>query len=306
MSRKNFNRKYGYNSVMSNWDSAWGNNVAYMHYYYFMKELAINMYKWDDLPPEVDPRFLEMILFEDGYGVFFQDETIGNVFLQAMIGGQLNLYRIPIMRTAYSVNGYQKQLDIENSVLIFANYLHTTMHVSIDMFARKLYNLSRTIDININGQKTPLLLACDEAKKMTVKNLYMQYDGNEPVIYSYKGVTKDDIQCIKTDVPFVADKLEIEKQKIWNEAMMFLGINNTNMEKKERMVSDEANGNLEQIMMSRQIGLNARRQACDEINNMFGLSVSVRYNDELQKIYDKMFDETDMQNELMKEGEEIE
>ena len=119
----------------------------------------------------------------------------------------------------------------------------------------------------------------------------MQYEGNEPVIYGYKGLDTGAITSVKTDVPFVADKLEIQKSKVWNEAMLFLGINSTNMEKKERMISDEANGNLEQIMMSRQIGLNSRRKACDEINNMFGLDVSVKYNDELEKLYDKMFDE---------------
>lgn len=291
MSRKNFSKQYGYNNVMQNWQSAWGNNVAYMHYYYFLKELALNMYKWEGLPKEIDERFLELILFEDGYGVFFKDEEIGHVFLQSLIGGRLDLYRIPIMRTAYSVNGYQKILDKSNSVLMFANYLHTTMHISIDMFARKLYNISRTIDVNVNGQKTPMLILCDNKQKLTLQNVYMQYEGNEPVIYGYKGLDTGAITSVKTDVPFVADKLEIQKSKVWNEAMLFLGINSTNMEKKERMISDEANGNLEQIMMSRQIGLNSRRKACDEINNMFGLDVSVKYNDELEKLYDKMFDE---------------
>lgn len=291
MSRKNFSKQYGYNNVMQNWQSAWGNNVTYMHYYYFLKELALNMYKWEGLPKEIDERFLELILFEDGYGVFFKDEEIGHVFLQSLIGGRLDLYRIPIMRTAYSVNGYQKILDKSNSVLMFANYLHTTMHISIDMFARKLYNISRTIDVNVNGQKTPMLILCDNKQKLTLQNVYMQYEGNEPVIYGYKGLDTGAITSVKTDVPFVADKLEIQKSKVWNEAMLFLGINSTNMEKKERMISDEANGNLEQIMMSRQIGLNSRRKACDEINNMFGLDVSVKYNDELEKLYDKMFDE---------------
>lgn len=276
---------------MQNWQSAWGNNVAYMHYYYFLKELAINMYVWDGLPAEIDERFLELILFEDGYGVFFKDEDIGHVFLQSIIGGRLDLYRIPIMRTAYSVNGYQKILDKSNSVLMFANYLHTTMHISIDMFARKLYNISRTIDVNVNGQKTPMLLLCDNKQKLTLQNVYMQYEGNEPVIYGYKGMDTGAISSVKTDVPFVADKLEIQKSKVWNEAMLFLGINSTNMEKKERMVSDEANGNLEQIMMSRQIGLNSRKKACAEINKMFGLSVSVRYNEELQKLYERMFED---------------
>lgn len=82
--------------------------------------------------------------------------------------------------------------------------------------------------------------------------------------------------------------LSIEKNRIWNEAMLFLGINNNNMDKKERQISDEVNSNLEQISMSRQIGLNSRRQGADEINRMFGTNITVNYNPELEQLYNVM------------------
>ena len=70
--------------------------------------------------------------------------------------------------------------------------------------------------------------------------------------------------------------------------MLFLGINNNNMDKKERQISDEVNSNLEQISMSRQIGLNSRRQGADEINRMFGTNITVNYNPELEQLYNVM------------------
>lgn len=287
MSKKHYSKIYGYNQQLDGWSSAWKNNVTYLHYYYLLKELAINMYKWKGLPDTIDERFLELTLFENGYGVYFDDDVIGNLFLQCTIGGQLNLYRIPINRMAYSVgnNSYHKYLTEKDSVIVFNNYLHTTTHLSIDMFAQKLYNISRTVDVNINAQKTPILITCDDKQKITFKNAYQQYEGNEPFIFGYKGFDKEAFQVLQTDAPFVADKLSIEKNRIWNEAMLFLGINNNNMDKKERQISDEVNSNLEQITMSRMVGLNSRKQGADQINRMFGTNISVEYNEELNKMY---------------------
>lgn len=295
MGRKNYNNLYGYNQELTTWASAWKNNVEYLHYYYLLKNLAINMYKWEGLPDTVDQRYLELTLFQNGYGLYFNDEVLGNLFLECTIGGQLSVYRIPINRMAYSANGYQNYKDYTNSVIVFANYLHTTMHSSIDMYATKLYEMSRTIDVNINAQKTPLLIVCDEKEKLTMKNIYKDYQGNAPVIYAYKGFDKDSLKVLETNAPFVADKIAIEKNRVWNECMMFLGINNNNMDKKERQITDEVNSNLEQISMCRQIGLNSRREGAEEINRMFGTNIKVDYNPEIQKIYDSMFIDEEVQ-----------
>lgn len=297
MARKNYNKIYGYNKALDGWSSLWQNNVTYLHYYYFLKELAINMYKWEGLPDTIDERFLELTLFDNGYGLYFRDEIIGDLFLQCTIGGELDVYRIPINRMAYSVNGYQNFKTKADSVIVFNNFLHTTTHIDIDMFAQKLYNVSRAIDVNINAQKTPLMIVCDEKQKLTMKNVYMQYEGNEPFIFANKNFETNAIQVLKTDAPFIADRLSIEKNRIWNEAMLFLGINNNNMDKKERQISDEVNSNLEQISMSRQIGLNARRQGAKEINRMFGTNISVNYNPELEELYNAMVFGTDNADE---------
>ena len=309
MARKNYNKIYGYNKALDGWSSLWQNNVTYLHYYYFLKELAINMYKWEGLPDTIDERFLELTLFDNGYGLYFRDEIIGDLFLQCTIGGELDVYRIPINRMAYSVNGYQNFKTKADSVIVFNNFLHTATHIDIDMFAQKLYNVSRAIDVNINAQKTPLMIVCDEKQKLTMKNVYMQYEGNEPFIFANKNFETNSIQVLKTDAPFIADRLSIEKNRIWNEAMLFLGINNNNMDKKERQISDEVNSNLEQISMSRQIGLNARRQGAKEINRMFGTNISVNYNPELEELYNAMVFGTDDADENVsretseKEGE---
>ena len=276
------------------WESALLNNRTYLQYYYRLLELAINMYEWKNLPPTVDERFLELTLFSDGMAVFFRDEILGELCLQCMIGGELDVYRIPIDRTAYATNGYQARLDATNSVIIFNNYTHTNSMLDVEMYARRLYEIERTIDVNVKAQKTPLIIRATENQRLTIKNLYMQYDGNEPFIFGDKNLDMDGIKVLKTDAPYVADKLNILKRQIWNEALTYLGIENSNTEKRERLVSDEITSNLGGVAAQRFCRLNARRKAAEQINKMFGLNIQVDFREEVKRmIQDNNEDDTE-------------
>lgn len=267
------------------WESALLNNCTYLQYYNRLLELAINMYEWRNLPDTVDERFLELTLFSDGMAVFFRDDILGELCLQCMIGGELDVYRIPIDRTAYATNGYQMRLNNQNSVIIFNNYTHTNSMLDVEMYARRLYEIERTIDVNVKAQKTPLIVRATENQRLTMKNLYMQYDGNEPFIYGDNNLDMDAIKVLPTNAPYVADKLNILKRQIWNEALTYLGIENSNTEKKERLVSDEVNSNLGGVAAQRFCRLNARRKAADQINKMFGLNIEVDFREEVKEMF---------------------
>ena len=242
------------------------------------------MFEWQNLPKTVDQRFLEMCLFGDGMCVFFQDEVLGYLSLQCMIGGKLNVYRIPMERKAYATNGYQRNLDETNSVIIFNNYLHTNSLLDVEMFSKRLYNLDRAIDVNANAQKTPVLIQCDESQRLTMKNLYKQYEGNEPFIFGSKGLDASGLKVLQTGAPYVADKLYELKTQIWNEALTYLGISNINVVKKERMITDEVTRNQGGTVASRYSRLESRRQACKQINEMFNLNIWVDYREDFQDI----------------------
>lgn len=265
-------------------ESAYMNNRTYLQYYNRLTELAISMFEWQNLPETVDQRFLEMCLFSDGMCIFFQDEVLGYLGLQCMIGGKLNVYRIPMERRAYATNGYQRELDGTNSVIIFNNYLHTNSMLDVEMFSKRLYNLDRAIDVNANAQKTPVLIQCDESQRLTMKNLYKQYEGNEPFIFGSKGLDANGLKVLQTGAPYVADKLYELKTQIWNEVLTYLGISNINVVKKERMITDEVTRNQGGTVASRYSRLESRRQACKQINEMFGLDIWVDYREDFQDI----------------------
>ena len=286
-------------------ESAYMNNRTYMQYYNRLTELALSMFEWKNLPKTVDARYLEMCLFSEGMCVFFEDEVLGYLGLRCMIGGRLNVYQIPTDRKAYATNGYQKELDGTNSVIIFNNYLHTNSMLDVEMFSKRLYNLDRAIDVNANAQKTPVLIQCDESQRLTMKNLYKQYEGNEPFIFGSKGLDANGLKVLQTGAPYVADKMYELKTQIWNEALTYLGISNINVVKKERMITDEVTRNQGGTVASRYSRLESRRQACKQINEMFGLDIWVEYREDFQDI-EEQENENEEEEKEYRGGEVVE
>lgn len=268
----------GRRSERTFWDSATMNNDTYFCYYNRLVGIALSMFEWHNLPETIDERFLEMCLFADGKALFFKDDVTGYLCLQFYGTAPLNVYRIPTKRFAFATNGYQNKLDDTNSVIIWNNVTHTNSFLDVDTASKRLYEIQRTIDTNIKAQKTPILItAKSEQEKMSMKNAYMQYDGNAPFIFTYKDFDPKNIQALQTQAPYVADVLFNAKKEIWNEVMSGLGVPVTDRVKRERLLAAEIAGDKASSVAQQFVRLNPRKKACEEINKMFGLNVGVTY-----------------------------
>lgn len=278
MSRRNKgNGLFGESAVM--------NNATYIQYFNRLVELSVSVFEWQGLPETVDPRYLELHLFQNGSVVYFRDEVMGDLCLDCIANGQFDVYGNPISRRAYSsYNQYQKTLNESDSVIIWNNYLRQPSVLDVKMFAKRLYNLDRIIDVNANAQKTPVLVQGTEKQRLTLVNLYKEFDGNAPFIFGDKNLDLNSLKAISTNAPYVADKLYQLKTQIWNEALTYLGISNLNIQKKERMITDEVQRNQGGTIASRYSRLEARREAVDKINRMFGTDISVDYREDFQII----------------------
>lgn len=268
-------------------DSAIKNSVAYHQYIERLTELSISMFDWQNLPVTIDSRYMELALFSKGMAVFFKDEVVGYLCLNVMATQPLSVYEIPLGRRAYSVNGYQKELTDKDSVMVYNNMIHTNSIEMVRMFAERLYNLDRIIEVNANAQKTPILVQGSETQRLTLKNLYKEYDGNSPVIFGDKNLDINALKAIKTDAPYVADKLYQLKTQTWNEALTYLGISNLSIQKKERLISDEAIRSQGGTIASRYSRLESRRWAAEQINDMFGLNISVDFREDFRQTDDE-------------------
>ena len=265
--------------------SAVDNNLTFRQYLDRLTELSISMFEWRNLPPTVDARYLELQLFETGCMVYFDDEVIGNACLNCLYDGQFDVYGNPTSRMAYSkYNNYQKRLNQDNSVVIWNNYLHTNSIMQVRQYALRLFNLDRIIDVNANAQKTPVMVQATEKQRLTMLNLYKEYDGNAPFIFGDNDIDFNGLKAISTGAPYICDKIYQLKTQIWNEALTYLGISNINIQKKERLITDEVTRNQGGTIASRYSRLESRREGVKKINEMFGTNIEVNYREDFQQV----------------------
>lgn len=263
-------------------DSIFKNLYTYDQYADLFTEIAVSSFKWNNVPNTIDTRFIEIGLYENKSMIYFTDEVMGDLCLKCILGGQLDVYNIPLDRRAYASNGYQKNLDRTNSVIIWDNMLHYGTSNKMEIYAKRLSNLDTIIDINCNAQKTPILLKGTQQQRLSLLNAYEKYDGNQPVMFGTENFlegNENSFTVFKTDCPYVADKLYELKVNLWNEALTYLGVASSVIQKKERMIKDEVNRLQGGVMANRYSRLNARQQACEEINRMFGTNMSVEFRD---------------------------
>lgn len=252
------------------------NMAVFSDYYKRLRLLALSVYEWENLPETMNARFLEQCLYWYGKAAIVNDDILGIINTKCTPSESLNIYGDATQYHCYST-GYDKDFPLDDMVYVRNNLEALPTDTTIQLFAQRLYEAERTIDVNVKAQKTPVIILCDEKQRLTMKNVYMKFDGNEPVIYGKKGLDIDDIKVLRTDAPFVADKLEEYKRNVWSEALSFLGINNVMTEKKERLVVGEVEANNQLIDLSAQVGLLTRQQAADKFNKLYpGHDIKVR------------------------------
>ena len=283
------------------------NNITYTNYFYRLMLIARSLFKWNNLPNGINEKWIERYLFSEGSCVFYKDPIIG--YMVAKIGntGALNYYDEPTTIRPYATNYLYENKNTDNQlmngedcVIIRNNADCIPTFPMIQLYSADLTNIKRTIDTNIEGQKMPIIIKCTDKQKLSLKQAIKQKQDNEPVIYGDKNLNTEDINVLKTDTPIVFDKLQVQKTNVLNECLTFLGINNANTDKRERLVTNEVDSNNEMIQINSDVMLETRKQACEEINKMFGLNISVERRNDLK--IDLIESDEDIE---LKEGDDI-
>lgn len=288
-------RKKAINSEFA--DAQLVNSRTYVDYLERMKKICVSMFEWQNLPDTMNARYLELCLYYKGQAALLKDKNYGFINTQAADSGYINIYGLPTLLNCWSYSYHSdRNLYVPNSddsaedscILVMNTYERVPTCSTIELFAMRLAEAQRTADININAQRTPVLVLTDKNQELTLRNVYAQYEGNVPVIYGDRNqLTPEAIRTINTDAKFIGKDLMDYKREIWNEFLTFVGVSNL-QEKKERLVTSETDSNNELVNLNMQSYLVPRQQACEEFNQLFGLTgdkaISVRVRSDLYNV----------------------
>ena len=262
--------------------------------YYQM--LALNRYRWENLPIGIESRYIEQMLYDNGECAMFDHPDFGLCVLRSSSRENLNIYGEP---TKLTVSGFNEHRTVmmDDCVRILNNDLGLPTLPDIEYYARRMAEIDDIILQNLRQQRVPYLFATDSNNEFSLKNLYEKMYQGEQAIFVDKEMLNgqtENIMVLPTLAPYLVDKLQTQKQEMERELLTYLGINNT-LEKKERLIVDETNSNNQFIKMASDIGFKTRQKACEQINEKFGLNIQVieTQNEFAEEVMDDGVDNND-------------
>ena len=251
-------------------------NNDYFRLFNHYTNLALNTYRWVNLPEGLESKYIEKALYKHGQCFFTLDKDFGYMCLPCSPTGQINIYGEPLGYVLTGV-GYSKQVKDTEGVRITNNDTAVPTVWHIDYYTKKMVEVDEVILQNLRQQRFPYVMATTKNTEFTVKNIAKKIEEKEDFIFMDKSLTDGDglgIQVIPTLAPYLLDKLQIQKLEFERELLTHLGIN-TVIEKKERLISCEANANNEHIALNLDLGYKSRKRACELINAKYGLNINV-------------------------------
>lgn len=250
--------------------------------------IAINRFRWVNLPETCDSRFLERTLLRYGLATlcFKEDEPV-RIYntLQAMPNGVYNMYGLPIQWRAVGYDGLTDYpvTDANGELCFYSNSRFIPWN-ALEIFARKMTHYERTEDVNLTNQMQPYIYIAPQEKKMELVNLVKQIQGGEPAVMGDTGLLDlvQNVTAIDTKTPLITEELARCWQNELNRALLWLGVPHLAFEKGERMIEDEARANTAPTNIMLMDCLKARRDFCDKVNRKFGLDIKVYFNEDLE------------------------
>ena len=262
-------------------NSQLSNYKTYEMYKRQMLTLAENVFEFENLPEYIDTAFLNKKLLRSGSIAFFKDEVLGVIALPyTTVLGTLDIYGRPKRIIATAPNGtYRRILQQGEFVIMYDNNGRYPIYLDILQYAERLAMFQRVMDINIAQQKTPRFWKTKTEKEKSVKDMINNVDGFENIVLTYDDIDLDDTTLVMQPAPYISDKVDLNKDKIYNEFLRLIGIANLSFQKKERNIKDEVQAMQGGTVASRFSRFEPRKKAIDMINDKFGTDIKVKYYD---------------------------
>lgn len=207
--------------------------------------LAMSRFKWKS--KEVAPyrqlsETIEFLLFTKGQCALFKDGETWKVRLCVPTGG-IDEFGQPASFTLTDFTGGNTVVvknDDERFIWIKNNASCIPTIFWIIKYCNRVTELERTMDLNIEAQKTPYLIETTPEIHLSIQNIFKQIKNMDEVVYvDQKSGIKDNVHVLNLEVPYLVDKLYTQKTNEFNDLLNFLGIN-TVKEKTAHILYKEA------------------------------------------------------------------
>ena len=218
------------------------------------------------------------------------------IFTPWTFAKRYNIYDFPTHIQLVNVRGVRfitpKILEIDKEAVIgYAQKNHKSIFSSIEAKIDELVDIEMKKRLSRKAQSQPWLFAFSPEDYDQAKRMQEQIENDEPYLFApFNDIDK--VKGITSGAPYIVDKFEQDRQKIENDILTMLGVNNVGIgEKKEHLIVDEVNANNEDIEQQSISFKSEIEDFFDRIEKVFGYKIEVYDLNEIFKEAEDSVDE---------------
>ena len=256
---------------------------GYIYYKNFLFEKLIKIFKYENLPPTIPQEALEDYILHFGYAGITNNKKFGMVAVPATKYGvglypryePLAQYCTPLMQ--------DKNLVIGKDIVIVKNNTYQLSCIPlVERYARQLADADSSITIALENARLNVIPNFDDEesaesyKAFMIANRLGQVDTVMDSSFMQKG---NFVDFQKNNQSTLGLSLVETRNEILRSFLLEIGITVAS-DKKERMVVDEVNVNSQLLMFNLHDMLDARKEAMDMVNQIYGTNITVDLSEE--------------------------
>lgn len=253
-------------------------NSAAMYYRYYLLKKLFGRFDFR-IPDSWDKDYMLDALFMEGYFIVTDTEA-GIVPLRCGLTG-INIYNHPTTAVVANpvLGNFDRTIGVDCALVqLQANY--GGVYPMINRYATMLAMCDSSIAVNLMNTKAAFVFgASNKAQAETFKKMYDQITCGQPAVFMKDGLNDESLYTFHVKENYIADDVQLLKRKLVNEFLTEIGINNTNLDKRERLTDDEVNANDQEVIANIQHWIDNITRGINDVNKMYGLDIGFSVRD---------------------------
>ena len=265
------------------------NNTSYFYYYDKLMKMIYTIFKFDNVPSYWNMPYFKEKLFNRGV-LAVVDTSAGVLPLECSYDG-INIWGMPVYFNINNVVlGNLRGKIGEDGELIYFSVVENTyksMVQLVDRYSSLLANIDGSLNTTlINSRMAQVFEASSNSQLKVMEKVYDQISNGKPAVFVRKNGEEPFEHAIFNNVKntYIGNDLIITKQSIFNEFKSEIGINNSNTQKKERLITSEVENNKEELNSNIYEWYYNLRDCISKVNAMFNLNISVSFNENVVNV----------------------
>ena len=253
-------------------------NASAMYYRYYLLKKLFGRFNFR-IPDSWDKDYMLDALFMEGYFIVTDTEA-GIVPLRCGLTG-INIYNHPTTAVVANpvLGNFDRTIGVDCALVqLQANY--GGVYPMINRYATMLAMCDSSIAVNLMNTKAAFVFgASNKAQAETFKKMYDQITCGHPAVFMKDGLNDESLYTFHVKENYIADDVQLLKRKLVNEFLTEIGINNTNLDKRERLTDDEVNANDQEVIANIQHWIDNITRGINDVNKMYGLNIGFSVRD---------------------------